>query len=201
LLKGILVRPQTLPRGRAIALFVTLALSPVLALTPGSSAPALAGSTLLGTTQTRPGPVKTVLGAAIPVGTTPARPVRYQPPVGGPITDPWRAPTSPYGPGNRGVDYNTPVGTPVLAAAAGTVTFAGPVAGTLYVVIAHADGIRTTLGGLSGISVRVGQTVSAGEVVGQAGGSLHFGARRGTEYLDPTTLFRRGPARLVARSG
>ena len=33
--------------------------------------------------------------------------VSYQPPVDAPVTDPFRPPLTPYGPGNRGIDYAT----------------------------------------------------------------------------------------------
>jgi murein DD-endopeptidase MepM/ murein hydrolase activator NlpD len=127
--------------------------------------------------------------------------VRYRPPVVAPVADPWRPPATPYGAGNRGVEYATEPGTEVVAPADGTVSFAGPVAGRGYVVIGHADGIRTTLGGLERIDTVAGARVVAGQVVGLAAGPLHFGARRGSAYLDPTTLLGTGPARLVPRSG
>jgi hypothetical protein len=58
--------------------------------------------------------------------------------------------------------------------------------------------LRSSLVGLAVVSVRVGQEVSARDVVGAAGPTLHLGVRRDGRYLDPATLFaRRGPARLV----
>jgi murein DD-endopeptidase MepM/ murein hydrolase activator NlpD len=149
--------------------------------------------------------VPAVLGGPAPAFTPAAAAntarVRYRPPVAAPVVDPWRPPSTPYGPGNRGVDYGTAPGDPVVAPADGVVTFAGAVASTRYVVIVHADGIRTTLGGLATIAVRSGEPVVAGQVVGTAGGPLHFGARRAGRYIDPLGLVRRRPARLVARTG
>lgn len=115
--------------------------------------------------------------------------VTYRPPVDAPVLDPFRAPTSPYGPGNRGIDYATVPGTVVRAVAAGTVTFAGVVAGTRYVTLRHADGLRSSYGGLVSTRVVEGQSVAAGAEVGRAGSTLHFGIRRGDEYLDPAGLF------------
>ena len=115
--------------------------------------------------------------------------VRYQPPVPAPVVDPFRPPSSPFGPGNRGVDYATVPGTVVGAAAPGEVVFAGPVGGSLHVVVLHGDGLRTSYSFLVAVSVRRGQRVEAGQEVGRAGPSLHFGVRRGDAYLDPMTLF------------
>ncbi|MCU1463512.1 MAG: hypothetical protein JWO37_3587 [Acidimicrobiales bacterium] len=118
-----------------------------------------------------------------------ADPGDYMPPVDGPVVDPFRPPTEPWGPGNRGIDYAPAPGTPVRAAAAGVVTFAGQVGGALHVVIRHADGIRTSYSFLATIAVAAGDTVEQGRIVGTAGPDLHFGARVGDRYLDPATLF------------
>ena len=48
-----------------------------------------------------------------------------------------------------GSRYAVAAGTPVRAAAAGTVTFSGVVADVRYVVVRHADGLLATYGGLS----------------------------------------------------
>ncbi|MEJ7765211.1 MAG: M23 family metallopeptidase, partial [Acidimicrobiales bacterium] len=119
----------------------------------------------------------------------PAEPVAYRPPVPGPVIDPFRAPSTPYGPGNRGIDYATTPGEPVGAPADGVVTFAGAVAGGLHVVILHRDGIRTSLSFLAAITVTRDQQVVAGQTVGHAASSVHLGARQGEVYLDPATLF------------
>ena len=96
--------------------------------------------------------------------------ITYRPPVDAPVIDPFRAPASPYGPGDRGIDYAT-------------------VAGTRYVTVTHADGLRSSYGGLASISVTQGAVLAAGAEVGRAGDTLHLGIRRGEEYLDPETLF------------
>lgn len=129
-------------------------------------------------------PLLAVPAAAEP----PPRPVAYRAPVPGPVIDPYRAPSTPYGSGNRGIDYATTPGEEVGAPAEGEVTFAGPVGGGLHVVLLHADGIRTSLSFLAAILVRRGQVVAAGQPVGRARASLHFGARRGEAYLDPASL-------------
>src|SRR5439155_12501516 len=67
--------------------------------------------------------------------------------------------------------------------------FAGQVGGTLHVVVLHADGLRTSYSFLADIAVHRGDRVGAGQVVGTAGGPVHFGARAGDAYLDPASLF------------
>src|SRR5436305_4746367 len=118
----------------------------------------------------------------------------YQPPVAAPVADPFRPPSTPYGPGNRGVDYATVPGTQVKAAADGEVVFAGQVGGALHVVVLHGDGIRTSYSFLSSIRVQRGDRVTQGQVVGTTGPQpFHFGARAGDAYVDPALLFSIGP--------
>jgi murein DD-endopeptidase MepM/ murein hydrolase activator NlpD len=112
----------------------------------------------------------------------------YRRPTTRPISDPWRPPANPYAAGNRGIEFATVAGDQVLIPAAGSVTFAGSVAGTYYLVVLHADGIRTTLGGLTGSAFHIGDTVTAGQIAGTAAGRIHFGARVGDLYIDPTPL-------------
>jgi murein DD-endopeptidase MepM/ murein hydrolase activator NlpD len=119
------------------------------------------------------------------------------PPVSAPVADPFRDPGCEWCPGNRGLQYAAAAGTAVTAAAAGTVTFSGVVAGTRYVVIEHATGgLRATYGGLAATVLAAGDVVAAGAVVGRVGGEgLHFGLRRGEQYVDPAPLL----GRLVER--
>ena len=90
------------------------------------------------------------------------------------------------------------------AALAGTVTFAGVLAGRGVVVVDHGD-TRTTYEPVEAI-VPVGQAVGRGEVIGhlQAVAShcppracLHWGWLRGATYLDPLDLVGAGPVRLL----
>jgi murein DD-endopeptidase MepM/ murein hydrolase activator NlpD len=97
---------------------------------------------------------------------------------------------------HHGVEFSNPSGTPVHAAAEGTVIFAGPDREAAYapwgdfygnlVVIEHADDLFTLYAHLSRIDVLVNQEVFAGEKIGEVGrtggaiGShLHFEVRRG----------------------
>lgn len=115
------------------------------------------------------------------------------------------APANPYGAGHRGVDLAGVAGEPVLAARAGTVVFAGVVAGRGVVAVDHDDGLRTTYEPLAPV-VRGGQIVAAGAVLGlllagHPGCSrvcLHWGVRRDRlTYLDPLALLRPWRVRLL----
>jgi murein DD-endopeptidase MepM/ murein hydrolase activator NlpD len=120
--------------------------------------------------------------AALVVLATPC----YRPPVASPVTDPFRAPACSYCPGNRGLEYQPPSGSPVLAAASGVVTFNGTVADVRYLVIAQVDGRTATYGRLATVVVAVGATVSAGEIVGSTTSRFFFGLRQGDRYVDPS---------------
>lgn len=122
--------------------------------------------------------------------------VFYSPPVDAPVSDPFRPPPTPYGPGNRGIEYATAAGTTVLASADGTVRFAGVVAGHRWVTINHDDGVRTTYGPLDAFSVSVGDRVRRGDPLGTSEGALLLTARLGAAYIDPASLFGAGPPRV-----
>lgn len=126
------------------------------------------------------------------------RQASYRPPVAAMVIDHFREPAGPYGPGNRGLEYETAQWQPVGSIGAGVVVFAGQVAGRLVVSIEHPDGLRSSLVGLASVAVSVGQRVWAGTVVGRAGTRLHLGVRRGDVYLDPAAIVAvRRSARLV----
>jgi hypothetical protein len=94
------------------------------------------------------------------------------------------------------VEFVNESGTPVHAAADGTILFAGPDRVATYspwpdyygnlIVIEHADGLFTLYAHLSSIEVDAGEAVSAGGKIGEVGRSgvaigshLHFEVRRG----------------------
>jgi murein DD-endopeptidase MepM/ murein hydrolase activator NlpD len=140
-----------------------------------------------------------VTGARASVAAAPC----WHPPVDAPIVDPYRAPVCRWCPGNRGIEYRTVPGTAVRAVAAGTVTFAGNVAGLRYVVVQHADGRRATYGHLASVGVDAGDLVVARSVVGRASAVTHFGLRDKSGYVDPTPMLGRleRVARLVPLDG
>ena len=121
-------------------------------------------------------------------------------PIAGAVVRGFDTRAGPFGPGHRGIDIAAPFGTVVVASAKGTVSFAGFVAGSLFVTIQHADGIRTTYSWLSGISVKVGDQVTAQQPIGWSGHGhpevstphLHFGVRVDTTYVDPLRYLRPG---------
>ena len=90
--------------------------------------------------------------------------------------------------GHYGIDIAADSGTPVKAAAAGTVTFAGwkSNGGGYQVWIAHGSGLYTTYNHMSSITVGRGQSVGRGQQVGRVGMTgyatgphLHFEVWRG----------------------
>ena len=105
---------------------------------------------------------------------------------------------SRYAAGHRGVDLSAQDSQQVLAPADGTVAFAGPVAGRGVLVLAHADGLRSSYEPVTA-TAPVGTVVRAGDVVATlaagpahcAGPCLHLGLRRGEDYLDPLGWLRR----------
>ncbi len=115
----------------------------------------------------------------------------YRPPVTAPVTDPFRPPAQPWRAGNRGLEYATRPGTSVRAIGPGVVTFAGPVAGSLYVTVRHPDGLRSSYSYLAVVRAHLGDRVQAGQVVGMAAERLHLGVRRDQVYLDPASLWGR----------
>jgi murein DD-endopeptidase MepM/ murein hydrolase activator NlpD len=120
------------------------------------------------------------------------------------VMRPFEAPASPYGPGHRGVDLGGVAGAPVLSAGAGVVVFAGQLAGRGVVSVDHPNGLRTTYEPVAP-AVRAGDRVAAGAVLGQLrpghagcpGACLHWGVRRGAEYVDPLSLVSTGRVRLL----
>lgn len=107
------------------------------------------------------------------------------------------------------MDLAATPGQPVYAAQSGTVVFAGELAGRPLVSVAHPGGLRTSYEPVRP-SVRAGQTVRAGAVLGEvlaghhgcaADACLHWGAMWGpasrADYVDPLGLLETTPVRLL----
>jgi septal ring factor EnvC (AmiA/AmiB activator) len=124
-------------------------------------------------------------------------------PVTGVVIDPFREPACRWCAGNRGIEYRVDERALVRAVASGTVTFAGAVVGTGYVVVDLANGWRVTYGHVADVAVRLGGTVLSGSVIGRASGTFHLGLRVSGEYEDPAPFIGRlvGRARLVPVDG
>jgi len=140
-----------------------------------------------------------VLAAPAPAAAAPC----WRPPVTGVVADPFREPPCPYCAGNRGIEYRVGPRVLVRAVASGTVSWAGSIAGTRYVVVRHANGWRATYGRLVSASRRSGDAVVAGAAVGRASGIFYFGLRREDRYIDPEPFLGelRGRPRLIPVDG
>jgi murein DD-endopeptidase MepM/ murein hydrolase activator NlpD len=95
---------------------------------------------------------------------------------------------------NEGINIAAPTGTPVHAAAAGTVIYAGNELAAFgnLVLVRHDGGLVTAYGHLDSIGVQRGASVTQGQTIGTVGqtGSakapqLHFEVREGSKPVDP----------------
>jgi murein DD-endopeptidase MepM/ murein hydrolase activator NlpD len=119
-------------------------------------------------------------------------------PVAGEITDSYGVRRNPFGGGSTefhdGLDIATAWGTPVVAAADGTVSFAGAKNGYGNVVIIdHGNGLSTVYGHLSRVETEVGREVRRGEQLGRVGSTgrstgphLHYEVRLGETPVSPS---------------
>ncbi|MCX3291497.1 transglycosylase family protein [Streptomyces sp. NEAU-H22] len=129
-------------------------------------------------------------------------------PVGASLGTPYRKAGSSWSKGyHTGIDFPVPTGTSVKSVAAGSVVSAGWGGSFGYqVVVRHADGRYSQYAHLSAISVRDGQSVSAGQRIGRSGSTgnssgphLHFEVRTGPGFgsdVDPVAYLRAGGVRI-----
>jgi len=111
-------------------------------------------------------------------------------PVSGPITSPFGM---RWGTLHPGIDIGVPTGTPVHAAAAGTVAWCGWMSGYgNLVMINHGGGYATLYGHNSRVAVSCGQDVTQGEVIAYSGCTgfctgphVHFEVRVNGTPVDP----------------
>ena len=137
--------------------------------------------------------------APLPVTAEPC----WRPPVAGAVVDPFREPPCPWCPGNRGLEYEVAAAAEVTAVAAGTVTFAGVVVDTRYVVVQLPSGWLLTYGRLDHSSLAPGDRVLAGAPIGRASATFFFAVRIDGVPVDPAPHIGRvvGRHRLVPVDG
>src|SRR5262245_42019439 len=101
---------------------------------------------------------------------------------------------------HTGIDLRGDTGEPVRATATGKVTIAGRAGGYGKMVeISHGNGLATRYAHLSEISVKIGQVVRIGEIIGRIGSTgratgphLHYETRVNGEAVDPQKFLRAG---------
>lgn len=120
---------------------------------------------------------------------------------GAPITSPWNPsrlhPVLGVRMPHSGTDLQRPCGTPIVAAAQGTVVWSGgPAQGMTghVIIVDHGGGIQTTYNHMyaTGLAVGVGERVDAGQVIAQVGSDgnstgchLHFGVKVNGAFTNP----------------
>ncbi|MEU2537741.1 transglycosylase family protein [Streptomyces iakyrus] len=129
-------------------------------------------------------------------------------PVNASLGTPYRKAGSAWSKGyHTGIDFPVPTGTTVKSVASGSVVSAGWGGSYGYqVVVRHTDGRYSQYAHLSAISVRDGQSVSAGQRIGRSGSTgnssgphLHFEVRTGPGFgsdVDPVAYLRAGGVRI-----
>ena len=132
-------------------------------------------------------------------------------PVQGRVTDWFRRPACTWCPGNRGLEFSTAVGAPVVSPWPGSIDYVGTVGGVSYVVVLvdrDAAGITgvsgnvyAVLGGVEPQNLENGQKLANGAPLGASRGWLYVGFREGSRrtsrFLDPAPLFHLAPRRAV----
>jgi murein DD-endopeptidase MepM/ murein hydrolase activator NlpD len=136
--------------------------------------------------------VPTTGAPASTTGSTPAAPSGsgFIWPVSGPITSPFGM---RWGTLHPGIDIGVPTGTPIHAAASGTVAWCGWMSGYgNLVMIDHHNGLATLYGHQTQVAVGCGQEVAQGQVIGYSGCTgfctgphVHFEVRLNGTPVDP----------------
>jgi murein DD-endopeptidase MepM/ murein hydrolase activator NlpD len=153
----------------------------------------------------------TVVGVAVPHGepSTAVVPERvltgaYRVPVDGAVLRLFDPPPLRWSRGHRGVDLAAAPDGVARSPGDGVVAFSGTVVDRGVVTVAHPDGLRSSLEPVEDAPV-AGTPVAAGDPVGtvsesaHCGGTLcvHWGVRRGDNYLDPLDLIGVEPVVLL----
>jgi murein DD-endopeptidase MepM/ murein hydrolase activator NlpD len=109
---------------------------------------------------------------------------------------------------HAGLDFTGAHGSPIRAAAAGRVVFAGVKNGYGNVIeVDHGHGIETRYAHLSGFTARVGDRVESGEQIGRMGSTgrstgthLHFEVRVGGTAVNPRRFLEAQPHVLEVKA-
>lgn len=133
------------------------------------------------------------------IGYWPARPKgMFRFPVNGGRISSYFGVPRPGGRRHTGIDVPRPRGTPVYAAASGTVTTKSRSSSYgLYIIIQHSNGYSTRYAHLSSFAdIRVGSTVVRGQIIGRVGNTgnstgshLHWEIRHYGEPVNPLNFF------------
>lgn len=109
------------------------------------------------------------------------------------------SPTAGASSNHKGIDIGADYGAAIVAAADGTVAFAGYNSGMgNYVMLSHGSGLYTVYGHCSALLVSTGDTVTAGQTIAQVGSTgistgnhLHFGVSKDGAYVSPWNYLSR----------
>ena len=144
-------------------------------------------------------PAADPLPESAPTGTTGNASASFRWPVRGRVIAGFGPKTN--GQQNDGINVSVPEGTPIKAAEEGVVAYAGSELkgyGNL-VLVRHANGFVTAYAHASELSVKKGETVKRGQVIGKAGATgnvtspqLHFEVRKGATPVDPAQYLTGG---------
>lgn len=131
-----------------------------------------------------------------------ASPLKFNPRITSGFSRNRRHPILGFNRAHLATDYAAPTGSPVLAVANGTVTFAGGNGGYgNFVQIRHANGMTSAYAHLSRISrdVRAGHAIKQGDLVGLVGQTglatgphLHFMMTKGGVAINPVPTLKKG---------
>lgn len=170
-----------------IPLIIEEGADPVAAARPGDTIappPPSAATPLPGTIEAAPLPPATGGGPAAPApAAQPSDTARFIRPVEGPVLNDFSS-------RNEGIDFSAAPGTPVRAAADGSVAAITQDTDQIPIlVLRHDGGLLTVYANIQNIRVERGATVSRGQTVAEVGDGdpsfLHFEVRRGFESVDP----------------